>query len=455
MALPSDPEPESPVSAQDGATHRPTQHAWPQRFFEAELDKVAISTLPLVLHPRTWIDRRREYVEFLDEQTVRREVRVDMTVPVQRQPLALSGNTTMFYAPVAMVARGSLRQLRVEDGGGNELAPMNRADADKLACRLVVLLARALVSKLEPALEAGLERIVTAERQDEAEDAAPRLGDLKGEAAKQLDALWLHSRFKILLADLTENSLFLIPLTEQAPQQQTCVRYIYEEAYEREQPTGWERVAQRVGWNALDLNFGVPALGSALSCDIDIRAPEELRIESACVYPANPGQQQETTPEPLHLDPHPSRNAHLRVHNAARGTHGFVRVGLRLRSGGFLASSVIAAALTVLVLALGVVRADAVGKATESAAALLIGLPALLAGYLVRPGEHRLVGHVIGGIRQILVGLIILCVVAIGTLIAGAGVEARQLMWLGLGVLAFGAFLVTLATWLRARSLER
>jgi hypothetical protein len=419
--------------------------AWPTRFLDANLDRIAITTLPLVLHPRTWIDRRREYVEFLDEHTLRREVRVDFAVPVQRWPLTTSSDKPMFLAPVALVAKGSLRQLRVDDPNGAEIAPVNRGDAEKVACRLLILVAEATAGgSLAGDLERELRALVVAPP-SEKQATLGRLHGLEGDGSTQLARLLTDSRFRILLADLADNFLFLVPVVDLEADQRASVRYVYEEPAPLEKPD-WR---ETLGFNAVDLAFDVPALGSALSCDIDIKAPEELRIESARILRGAAGT------AVLAEDPSPSRIAHLRVHDEPRGTRGVVWVGLRLRSGGFLASSVIAAFLTVAVLTLGVVRADAVGRATESAAALLIGLPALLAGYLVRPGEHRLVGRVIGGIRRLLAGLVLLCVVAIGTLIGGMGEDARQVAWgilAGLALLAFGA---TLATWLRARRLEQ
>jgi hypothetical protein len=418
--------------------------AWPERLLDANLDRIAITTLPLVLHPRTWIDRRREYVEFLDEHTLRREVRVDFTVPTQRWPLESSSGKPLFLAPVALVAKGSLRQLRVDDPTGVEIAPINRGDAEKVACRLLVLVAEATVGgSLADDLERELKRLATAPP-SEKQAIRRRLDRLEGDGSTQLARLVRDSRFRILLADLADNFLFLVPVGL-AADERGSVRYVYEEPVPLEEP-GWRA---SLGFSAVDLDFDAPALGSALSCDIDIKAPEELTIDSARILEGAAGT------AVLAEDPSPSRIAHLRVHDKPRGTRGVVRVGLRPRSGGFLASSVIAAVLTVAVLILGVARAEEVGKATESAAALLIGLPALLAGYLVRPGEHRLVGRVIGGLRRVLFGLVLLCVIAIGTLIGGMGEDARRVAWGLLAGLAVLALVVTSAAWRRARTLER
>jgi hypothetical protein len=417
---------------------------------DAHLDDVAITAVPLILHPRTWIDRRREYVEFLDEQTLRREVRIDFTVPECRRPLTLTPSKGVFYAPLALIAKGSLRQLRVDDGSGAELAPVNRRDAGRLACRILTLAAGGIVGhEPSPVLQTHLEQLATDEP-GRALDVLRRIGKLDGQPGEEASALLSHSRFKILIGEFAQSSLFLLPLVGLDAHERSSVRYVYEECV---RPSARrrrrERVAESIGWNAVDFTFDTPALGNAMSCDLDIKAPEELRIESARIL--EDGREDAE----LDDDPRPTRIAHLRVQDCARGTDGIVRVGLRLRSGGFLGSCVIAAALTVAVLVLGVARSGAVAQAGESAAALLVGLPALLAGYLVRPGEHRLVGRVVNGIRLLLVVLVLLCVIAIGTLIGQMDQTAREWVWGGMAVVAFGIFVVTALAWARAHKLER
>lgn len=148
-----------------------------------------------------------------------------------------------------------------------------------------------------------------------------------------------------------------------------------------------------------------------------------------------------------------------RVHLYRAGVDGrFVAdalIFLRARRAGFLRSACGAGWLTFLLLVGGLVYLDDMAASTNSqtAAALLLLGPTLLAGSLIRPGEHRMAASVLVGVRLLLVAGIAATVLAVW-LLAGAAACLRDELWTGATVLAGLAALGLTVSYLLPRATE-
>lgn len=72
---------------------------------------------------------------------------------------------------------------------------------------------------------------------------------------------------------------------------------------------------------------------------------------------------------------------------------GIVWVRFRVVRHGFLRAALAVAWLMALLLALFAIRADNVLGEAQTAAAMLLLVPALIAGFLIAPGEHPMTRH--------------------------------------------------------------
>lgn len=107
---------------------------------------------------------------------------------------------------------------------------------------------------------------------------------------------------------------------------------------------------------------------------------------------------------------------------------------LRRQRDAFLRSAFLTALLVCVLLAIGLSRLDdLLGTAHagqgQTAAALLLITPTLLAAYIVRPGEHRLATKILGGVRMLVVGAALCAIVAVGVLAAGYSSCTSRVIW--------------------------
>jgi hypothetical protein len=110
---------------------------------------------------------------------------------------------------------------------------------------------------------------------------------------------------------------------------------------------------------------------------------------------------------------------------------------LRARRAGFLRAAWLTGWLNLGLLVGGLVYLDDITASdnSQTAAALLLLGPTLLAGRLIRPGEHRMVASVLLGVRIMLMFAVLATVVAVG-LLAGAAAGVRCEVWSGATVVA-------------------
>jgi hypothetical protein len=126
----------------------------PKRFFDEHADEIAVAITALLLHPEIWISRRAEHITFRDERTLCRQVRVQFEVPDVEFPLIhwlktpvepqndAEGTKSVFFAPIALLDKGHIPFLTVEDANGEALPSLQRQDNELIATRVLQLIAQ-------------------------------------------------------------------------------------------------------------------------------------------------------------------------------------------------------------------------------------------------------------------------------------------------------------------------
>lgn len=220
----------------------------------------------------------------------------------------------------------------------------------------------------------------------------------------------------------------------------------------------WERFKVRLGWQVKTVSLAMPAVGLAASFHVEAPAPPEMEVEFASLTfkhyeggtdvasgPPESAGQSEPEREGGGDDGLPSDVLDgprvQRVHLYRSGVDGlFVAdalIHLRARRAGFLRAAFFTGWLTFLLLLFGFVYLDDISASqnSQTASALLLLGPTLLAGSLIRPGEHRLVASVLAGVRGLLATGIAATVLAVG-LLAGAAPCLRSELWIGAACIA-------------------
>jgi hypothetical protein len=179
-----------------------------------------------------------------------------------------------------------------------------------------------------------------------------------------------------------------------------------------------------------------PHVGAALSYHVQISAPADVEIIEAGLRNAAPYSlverlAAEAPATERAVDPRfepivrgPTNAVHLYVPRAHEHRAGIVWVRLRASRSGFLTVAPCLALMVAVLLGGFAIRANQIIGSTETGAAILLLGPALIAGFLVRPGEHAMVRHLLRGARAFTAVLAVLPFLAAAILVTFPG-ESR------------------------------
>jgi hypothetical protein len=161
-------------------------------------------------------------------------------------------------------------------------------------------------------------------------------------------------------------------------------------------------------------------VGMGTSYDIDLRVPEDLGVATAHWQDGRrdgrQGSRNRLMPAACH-----GNSVHLHVEDRDRGVQGEALLRLFPRWEGVPMAALLVTVANTLILGAGVAWTDEINASDDVTAALLLGVPALLAAYLARPGEHRLVSRLLLGIRVLVAGSLVLSLVGIGLIVHATG----------------------------------
>ena len=183
----------------------------------------------------------------------------------------------------------------------------------------------------------------------------------------------------------------------------------------------WQRLANTIGWAAIDLALDSPYLRGCRSYHMQVAAPPGLECRDIRLI----GDLTDSTGAPVGYQKNVTRRtAHLYFSDAKAEPNALITVTLLAGRRGFLTLSLLAGIVAAGMLWIYQGRTAQIGKDTSAAAAVLLVVPALLAIFSARPGEHALTARLLGGVRFLVL------VSALG-LVAGAAalVNVRPSAW--------------------------
>lgn len=438
--------------------------------------RTASAVFLLVRDFRSWIHRRVEYIDFIDDVSVTRRVSIDFAVPRLLEDVIEVTDELLPCVPLTFLLKGDvLRNFDLRDAAGSPVPMLTKEENGTLAGNSLIYLAEdvlgePLTGALAP-LAARLRHVAIGAREDAQNEVDSWDGEAKdgtGQFAAELEALINRPAFIEYARILSENYI-LFAVGPPEPGKRRLMKFSWEEAFKLgedpdaskdEQLTTWERLGVQLGWRRKTVNLAMPAVNLAASFHVEIPAPPDMEFDSARLAfkrnepvvgpapePGNEGAEpaaegDEDPPEDAYDDPLVQR-----VHLYKAGVDGrFVAdalLYLRARRPGFLRAAVLTGWLTFALLAGGFFYLDDITGPdnSQTAAALLLLGPTLLAGSLIRPGEHRMVASVLVGVRVLLATGMAATVFAVG-LLAGAAACIRGELWLGAtlvaGIVALG-----------------
>lgn len=451
----------------DSRLDDPESWGWVGELAEGALKSTGVLSLELLTQGSRWVNRRVETIELIDELRVRQQVSIDFRLP-ERLPgsLPLAGGSQYVLPLLFLPRRSDLAYFDVRDESERALPVLTRQENARLTGLIMITAAERAVAtstgangkalELSEALRAYLAAIPTRPLR--------RALTMAGEIVSRESFLYPDERVAhALLADATfcdllgvcqYSSAVHIPLSA-SPGERRIVKISWEGRWDnpgeakgggcrKRLAGGWRKLQRFAGWRAQMRVLDTPQVGSAESHHIQISVPPGVELTEASCRNGPPrvmlpggeteqivkGERDPYQPFAAAIAPH----VHLYIPRAYEARAGLLEVGLRSARHSLLPAAIVTGLLVTALLALYTARADEIVGQSEPGAAILLLVPAVLAGFLVRPDEHAMARMLLRGPRLMTTALGILPLIAAATLVSALGGEDGGLLGALFGV---------------------
>lgn len=468
-----------------------------------ELRTVAQVSFELWRRGYQWVDRRVQTIELLDVESVRQRLSIDFRIPTELPGGVILAGRPTFFLPIAILPRrSSFAYFDLCDESGQAIPMLTRQENARLTgAMLITAASRAVGSaprppdvpplELSDALVTYLASIPTKTAGASRPFVQPVLdpgNTLLYPDPAVGDELLRDEDFRDLLGICASCSFIHVPLPAERGERR-IVKLSFSSPWDSRLPdrkrTRSERrrgVATWLGWRSETRYLSLPQVGNAESFHAQVGAPERVEFTEAGMRNRRPADlvrplwsvaapDLPESPEDALNDRRgyqqfsPGIDAQKHIYVEASHAHraGFIWVRFRVARHGFLRAAAAVAALTTLLLVLFALNGKNVVGESQTAAALLLLVPALIAGFLIAPGEHAMTRHLLRGPRLLTAATAALALIAIAGLLAmpesdphpDVPVTLLCLWWLEAGIGLVITILLTLANFLpRAGSRE-
>jgi hypothetical protein len=427
-----------------------------QRFLTPDrVEQIAELIEPLIHTDLSWIDRRKESVEILDDTALRRQISVDFSLRSSAKPLLDAReedqDEDLFCAPVFVLpkAPANLMAFDLEDERGHALSLIGREDNARISAAVLDRMAsRILIEEghdLPESLSEELRRAAEADGGRGHQLALRLLAHTDWPA--ELGLLRHKQRFCWWLTTLGHSSL-VVALFRSAGPRRKLVKLRFEQPIATKQ-----RRLTSLGWAPYQVGIDT-SLVEARRYHFEAAAPPGLRITEASFS----DDQSETVVS----DSGFLRRVHLYRPRAEAARAGTAVLWLRISGHGFVGGAAPAALFTTVALLACFLSARNIAMNPTSAPALLLVLPGLIATYVGRPDQHALTTRLLSSARRLLLFSACLAYIAAARVALSGGAEripekidhrTDSLQWwlgilLALSLIPLGMLSVT---WVRGR----
>lgn len=401
-----------------------------------DLTAVGANVLRLVSTWPLWVKRRVETIDFLDEATIRRSVRVDLDLSEHLADDLRVDWKGLLLVPIAALHRRPHATFVIDEQ--DAMLPRLNKFEEREVCHAAMhgwaeqLASRARVP-LPPGFGTQLRSVIF-----DAHTRRAAQGLLGQEDVGCRTLLYAENgAFRAALEDLTENFYLLAPLRVDTAARRV-LRYCYFETLKPEQ--GDLRLSRRfLDWVQLtDTRYviDVPSAGDCQSFHFEVNAPWDLTFAKAEINVTRGGRHIEPDPPQPDDDWHPGK-AHIFLAIGQAISKGEAIVVMRPMPTGVVRASYLSVLLISGVLVAGTILLvlDRVGAASTdfhsspASLTLLLMLPVAAAAYLSRPAEHRLTAKLLFNVRISLVVAAIMPFLVAATIGLGWNDDSMLLLW--------------------------
>lgn len=349
-----------------------------------------------------WVRRRKRTYEFYDESTVKIRMSVDLVLPDREWFLDHApepGQT--IYIPIDIPRKEPLAGFSITDAEDRAISVLNTEENGRLTTEGFSALVDTARAQPPHTFRGPIQNIVMAPTGDAgavAYTAAMNQG--------MRNLLPPGSQWEALLQDLQGGFLLMVPIVYQ-PDANHIFKLSWTSSFTWRKPGlggALRAAAASLGLVDKTLNFEELA-GFAHGTHFEFHTPEYVRnLQTKLAttqYDAAAGGPV-SLPERCVVHAKPVANVNTSVRSkvdvlSARSDEATVSLRLRSRRGGpFMATWIVAWMTAVLI---GVIAARLSDLDAQSSSAVILLLPAVLAAYLAREGEHAIASRLLAGIR--------------------------------------------------------
>jgi hypothetical protein len=369
----------------------------------ADLERLGVLCADLLEHPVPWIHRRKETVSIIDESALKRQLSVDFTLcdcPGHEMWAQLTSEifgAELAAAPLFFLEKRPawLMGFDLKDESGRSLPLMTSGDNADLSAAMLEHTGRQCLEKmgltLSPTVGGMLKSLARGSRA-EAEHWLRRLefplsSDEEADR-RAMSALWNDDDMRWWLMTMAEASIVLV-VYESSSSHRRVLKLAYDE------PLGTQaKFRARFGWAPFKTWIVSPFIEGE-RYHLEVRAPRGMRLTRAALADDEHDQPK--------VDDKLTRRAHLYIDDANRAGGAIADIWLRVSGQGFLGGATLSSLLVVLAVMACINWSKEIAENSTSAPALLLLLPAVIASYVGRPGQHPLTTHLLAIPRWALV----------------------------------------------------
>jgi hypothetical protein len=358
------------------------------------------------LSVQTWVNRRVERIEYLDERSTRHRVSIDLTIPAG-WPHGDAGAALM-PLPIAQFVKRSLTAFDFVDEDGRSIPMLTAQQNGAISSELLQAVAAVPRPELiDQIVERYIPALVFSSNESQRRFALRMLFQPGTEVGR---VLWSFPPFQALALELGANFIVYLPVDPKDAGRRRVVKLAFDHG---DLSHGPRRLPEWLGFSAVRHSFDIPAAGFASSYHVEVQPPPDMRIEQG-VFAARRNRAAVADRS------RPSTGAvHLNLTDLDRAP-GLVRLAIVARStvltGAALFSGV--AFVTLLFVRLRL-HNFAKEQSFDAVVAAVLTLPGIALAYASRPSEHPVASVFLVGLRALVVGGVLASFAAAIVLFAG------------------------------------
>lgn len=377
-----------------------------------------------------WCHRKVESLHLLEGERARRRVSVDCTPPHQ---LIVDGRALV---PLTWIAKGPMRSFDMIDGAGNAVPVLGAAENGELCRNLIALILRVYGGQEAPTTaNADIDAIVFGE--PEATEAA---------RARLFKDVELDSLAEYLVASVCSNFLLIAVLDGSAAGIRQVLKYSYhwevgpKSAHRVAEPVAsvksvWASALAGLGLTDAAVDVAIGSADSATSFHLEVPSPSGVLSTSLELIGGDGGSPRDDRLTAV-------AHAHARFDGSVEPS---ARVTFMLSPNGTHRTVTLAAWSTAALFWLALLlpgALEALRRAADGTASLLLFGPALLVATLARTGENVITSRLYAPLRALALSLAGLLFVAGASLVGQLNDPWLVRLWSAAAVLSVAAAIV-------------